>query len=193
MPLNTSGPISLGGATAGQSIAVELGLSSTGSISLNQSDVRTLAGVPTGAITMPTNFYGKSYGQLFSMTIGGQTSSPWTFRGFRRSGGLGPYGSISPTTSTTTGTIFIITYQYTTDPSFQSLLQFDTSSVPPSGLPPSFTITDTGTGQSWLLAQTAPGNLQWRYVFGMGSGGDQNRPQWTTLGDVRSLRIIANY
>jgi hypothetical protein len=59
MPLNTSGPISLAGSTTGQSIAVELGLSPTGQISLNQTDVRTLAGIATGAITMPTNFYGK--------------------------------------------------------------------------------------------------------------------------------------
>lgn len=192
MPLNSSGPISIGGTTVGQSINLELGLSFNAQNSLNNTLVRNLAGVPSGAISL-SNFYGKSYGQLFSMTIGGQTSEPWTDRGVRRSGGLGPYGSISPTTSTTTGTINIIRYQYTTNPSFASSLEFATTSVPPSGLPPSFTITDTSTGQSWLLAQTAPGNLQWNYIFGMGSGGDQNRPQWTTLGDVRSLRIIANY
>jgi hypothetical protein len=60
MPLNPSGQISLGGPVAGQSIAVELGLSPTASISLNQTAVRTLAQVPSGAIIMPTNFYGKS-------------------------------------------------------------------------------------------------------------------------------------
>jgi hypothetical protein len=60
MALNSSGPISLAGATAGQSIAVELGVSSTGQISLNDANVRTLAAVPSGAIIMPTNFYGKS-------------------------------------------------------------------------------------------------------------------------------------
>ena len=60
MALNSSGPISLGGSTAGQSIAVELGLSATGQISLNDSAVRNLAGVSSGAITMPTNFWGKS-------------------------------------------------------------------------------------------------------------------------------------
>lgn len=60
MPLNSSGPISLAGATAGQSIAVELGQSATGQISLNDANVRALAGVPSGAITMPTNFWGKS-------------------------------------------------------------------------------------------------------------------------------------
>jgi hypothetical protein len=67
MALNSSGPISLGGSTAGQSIALELGLTVTGMISLNQTDVRTLAGVSTGAITMPTNFYGKSSGLGFGI------------------------------------------------------------------------------------------------------------------------------
>ncbi len=65
MALNGSGPISLIGATAGQSIQQELGLS--GQISLLDSAVRTLAGVPTGSVTMPTNFYGKS--SVFSFTI----------------------------------------------------------------------------------------------------------------------------
>lgn len=77
MALNLTGPISLGGATAGQSIAVELGLSPTGEISLNQTNVRTLAGVPSGAIVMPTNFYGKSdsipFGQATYSTAGTYT------------------------------------------------------------------------------------------------------------------------
>ena len=62
MALNSSGPISLAGSTTGQSIAIELGQSSSGTISLNDTNVRTLAGV-TGSgttIVMPTNFYGKS-------------------------------------------------------------------------------------------------------------------------------------
>lgn len=61
MTLNASGPISLGGSTTGQSIALEIGQSATGQISLNDANVRTLAGVSSGAITIPTNFYGKSY------------------------------------------------------------------------------------------------------------------------------------
>lgn len=60
MTVNASGPVSLAGATTGQSIAVELGQSATAQISLNDSNVRTLAGVASGAITMPTNFWGKS-------------------------------------------------------------------------------------------------------------------------------------
>jgi hypothetical protein len=67
MPLNGSGPISLAGTTVGQSIALELGLGATTTISLNQADVRTLAGVPSGAIIMPTNFYGKA--NQFSFSI----------------------------------------------------------------------------------------------------------------------------
>ena len=60
MALNSSGPISLAGSVTGQSIAVELSQSPFASISLNDTTVRTLAGVASGAIVMPTNFWGKS-------------------------------------------------------------------------------------------------------------------------------------
>lgn len=69
MALNASGAISLGGSTVGQSIALELGLSATGQISLNDAAVRTLAQVASGAIVMPTNFWGKANtptGSLYS-------------------------------------------------------------------------------------------------------------------------------
>ena len=65
MPLNTSGPISLAGNVTGQSIALELNQSATGQISLNDTNVRTLANVLVGAITIPTDFYGKSSGPGF--------------------------------------------------------------------------------------------------------------------------------
>jgi hypothetical protein len=67
MALNASGPISLGGNTAGQSIQLELGGTGTSIISLNDTNVRTLADVASGAIAMPTNFYGKS--NAFTGTI----------------------------------------------------------------------------------------------------------------------------
>ena len=60
MTMNSSGPISLAGTTAGQSIEIENGGNGTTQISLNCTAVRTLAGVPSGTIIMPTNFYGKS-------------------------------------------------------------------------------------------------------------------------------------
>ena len=67
MTMNSSGPISLAGTTAGVSIEKENGGNGTTQISLNDSAVRTLAGVPSGAITMPTNFYGKA--NQFNYTI----------------------------------------------------------------------------------------------------------------------------
>jgi hypothetical protein len=60
MALNASGPISLAGTTAGESIQIENGGNGTTEISLNDAAVRTLAGVPSGVIIMPTDFYGKS-------------------------------------------------------------------------------------------------------------------------------------
>jgi hypothetical protein len=62
MTLAASGAISLGGSTATRSINLELSQSATAQVSLNDTNVRTLAGVASGAITMPTNFYGKSAG-----------------------------------------------------------------------------------------------------------------------------------
>jgi hypothetical protein len=61
MTLNSSGPISLGGATTGQSINLEIGAAATTQVSLNDTNVRLLAQVPTGAIQMPTNFWGKKF------------------------------------------------------------------------------------------------------------------------------------
>ena len=60
MTLPASGPISL------NQVNVELGLAGTTSINMNQASVRTLFGVPSGAISM-SNGYGKS--NTFSFTI----------------------------------------------------------------------------------------------------------------------------
>lgn len=60
MTLNSSGPISLGGTGTNASINLELSQAFNAQISMNDTNVRALAGVPSGAIVMPTNFYGKS-------------------------------------------------------------------------------------------------------------------------------------
>jgi len=73
MAMNSSGPISLAGTTAGVSIEIENGGNGTTQISLNDAAVRSLAGVPSGTITMPTNFYGKS--NLFSFAIASNTTN----------------------------------------------------------------------------------------------------------------------
>jgi len=77
MALNASGPISLGGTTAGQSIELENGGPGTVQISLNDTAVRSLAGVPgTGTtIIMPTNFYGKSNRVQINLTISANTQN----------------------------------------------------------------------------------------------------------------------
>lgn len=59
MALNSSGLISIGGLTTGQSIQLELGMSGTQIASLNDSNFRTLSNILSGAISL-NNFYGKS-------------------------------------------------------------------------------------------------------------------------------------
>jgi hypothetical protein len=62
MALNSTGPISLGGATSGQSINLELQLSATATVSLNDASVRGLAGVAgSGTQISLSGFYSKSY------------------------------------------------------------------------------------------------------------------------------------
>lgn len=77
MTLNASGPISMGGSTAGQSINLELGQSATATITMNDANVRALAGVPSGAISFPSNFYGKSNVVGFSNFFYGSNGSSY--------------------------------------------------------------------------------------------------------------------
>jgi alpha-tubulin suppressor-like RCC1 family protein len=59
MSINTTGTISLAGTVVGQSIELELGGNGTTLISLNDAAVRSLAGAPTGAISIRA-LYGKT-------------------------------------------------------------------------------------------------------------------------------------
>jgi len=78
MTMVSTGPISLGGtATTGglnQSVNVELGRSGTATINMNESGVRSLAGVPSGQISM-NNFYGKSNAFSLTATISSNTQN----------------------------------------------------------------------------------------------------------------------
>ena len=78
MAMVNSGPISLGGnATSGglnQSVNIELNRAATASINMNESAVRTLAAVPSGAISM-SNFYGKSNRVVSNLTISSDTAN----------------------------------------------------------------------------------------------------------------------
>lgn len=124
MPLNSSGPISLGGSTAGQSIAVELGQSATADISLNDAAVRSLAGVPSGAITMPTNFYGKSSGFTFNQTISSNTTN-YNLKSAAIAGGWNQTSALNATITINGGV-----YVYSTS---TGTYAFDTGSTFPAG------------------------------------------------------------
>lgn len=89
MTLNASGPISLGGSTAGQSVDLEIGRTATQQISLNDFAVRQLTGTATGStVSLPTNFWGKTgtpgvttYFQGYYSSSAGGWASP-IFYGF---------------------------------------------------------------------------------------------------------------
>jgi len=57
MALCTTGSMSLGGSTSGRSVNCELGQSGTTCISMDETDVRDLAGISSGTISL-SDFYG---------------------------------------------------------------------------------------------------------------------------------------
>ena len=60
MALLSSGSMSFGGPTIGRSINLELGRTATSTLNMNDADARTLAGRPTGNISV-SEFYGKEF------------------------------------------------------------------------------------------------------------------------------------
>ena len=56
MALETSGTLSIGGTTTNRSINLELGRSATATSSLGETDLRDLAGVASGTISI-SNFW----------------------------------------------------------------------------------------------------------------------------------------
>jgi hypothetical protein len=92
MALNTSGKISLAGTVSGESIQKELGGNGTTQISLNDPAVRSLAGKPTGAVSMPSNFYGKS--SEFYYTVAADTANLNLTPTFLQSLGWGGFGKV---------------------------------------------------------------------------------------------------
>jgi len=74
MALNSSGPIGLGGTAVGRSIELELGMSGTSTISMNDAVVRTLLGVPSGTISLSAA-YGKSNAPIIPPANGGYVGS----------------------------------------------------------------------------------------------------------------------
>jgi len=112
MTLATSGTMSIGGTTTDRSINVELGRSATATSNMGETDLRSLAGVASGAISM-SNFYGKSsYDWVVTVTNQSATIFGQSFQG---------YGSIGdPSNPTTFGSATDTTCDlYSDNPSFQ--------------------------------------------------------------------------
>ena len=80
MTLNSSGPISLGGSTVGQSVNLELGNSATTQISLNDTAVRNLAGISSGAISL-NDLYGTSVDPYGTFTATYSSNASDTYSG----------------------------------------------------------------------------------------------------------------
>lgn len=82
MALASSGTMSIGGTTTDRSINLELGRSATATSSMGETDLRTLAGVASGAISMD-DFYGAS-ASLWTTGIstGSRTIGSTTYTGY---------------------------------------------------------------------------------------------------------------
>jgi len=79
MALVSSGEIALAGSTSGRSVALELGRSATATTSLNETPVRSLAGVASGTIAL-SNFYGRSNRASLSYTYSTNQTSAVAFQ-----------------------------------------------------------------------------------------------------------------
>ena len=114
MALVTSGAISIGGTTTNRSINLEISRSATATSSLGETDLRTLAGVSSGAISM-SDFYGASSAWVIT-----ESSSGTTY------GMSADFGSISPTTynSSTIQQILTSTFTFKGSTSYLMVLIF---------------------------------------------------------------------
>ena len=108
MALNSSGQVSLNSGTSGESVTIELGLGGAGTtLNMLDASVRTLTGKASGAIVMPTDFYGKSIMNSYpfsnySMTIGGV--------GAGSSGPSGAPGKVKPIIGASSGSSVSVSY-----------------------------------------------------------------------------------
>lgn len=110
MALNSTGKISLNSNVPGESVSIELGLGANASLSMLDASVRTLTGKATGAITMPTDFYGKLVMSQYPFS-----NYSFTTTGVDRSGG-GPVsapGTVRPTSGAFSGQSAAVGYALT--------------------------------------------------------------------------------
>jgi len=97
MTLATSVTMAIGGSTYGMSINLELKRSATATSNMNETSLRDLADVSSGAISM-SNFYGKAnYQWVVTVTNQAATIFGQSFQGYGNVGSTA-FGSVSDTT-----------------------------------------------------------------------------------------------
>ena len=108
MALNSSGQISLNSGTSGESVTIELGLGGAGTtLNMLDASVRTLTGKASGAIVMPTDFYGKSIMNQYPFS-----NYSFTIAGVGASGGgpSGQPGKVKATMGASSGSSVSVAY-----------------------------------------------------------------------------------
>lgn len=179
MTMNSSGPISLGGTSAGESINIEIGQLYNATVSLNDTNVRLLAGVttPNSTITMPTNFYGKNYPDYWYTNIYKPTSIN---RVYDVSAGVDQYGNvfIGGYAETSPNTL----YMAKLDSSGSEAWQYTITGVPVGYVD----VSAQASGQSYIIAPlsgsfficrlTGTGGISWQqtYNYGYANGNEAN-------------------
>jgi hypothetical protein len=130
-------------------VNVELGRSSTASISLNETAVRTLAGVASGTITMD-NLRGKSAGGTFSPDGGTSAGTDVA---------LSDFASVSGTATVTITCSASATWSYTRSGTFGTPA---TGSQTATSL--TFSLSNTTTfirSSTWTVSATSGGNTRY--------------------------------
>ena len=136
MALVTSGAISIGGTTTNRSINLEISRSATATSSLGETNLRTLAGVSSGAISM-SDFYGASSGWVITEGTSGTTY-----------GMSDDIGSISPTTYNSVTIRQILTSTFTVKGSTSYIMVLIFSGNQSTSLFSSVSVGGTANAQS---------------------------------------------
>lgn len=163
MTLASSGIISIGGSTTDRSINLELGRSATATSNLNETSLRDLADVSSGAISLD-DFYGKSAWQA----TGNEAIGSWP------TGGLGDthplfWGSKTQTSSTIAEVTATIQFKVD-ETNNRIIMQYDTedNQSPISYNEAYLTYTDLDISQNSTWEVLA----DWNYSTSTGVGSD---------------------
>jgi hypothetical protein len=187
MTLASSGTISIGGTTATRSINLELGRAATATSNMGETDLRTLAGVSSGAISM-SQFWGKTAAEIQAMVVGtyydGAAYIPSTSWGFGLTFG-GGFGTLSDGTLGVSGnaTIGLLNWN-----SIISAVQLSLNALVANSGWTTMTVNGVAfTRASGTYSQNTTSNTTtWQF----GSFTEANNPFGTTVGATRQVVFV---